>query len=43
VLAVDAAGFDTLHASGGVAVPAGSPGAWRVTIPPYASAAWRLR
>jgi alpha-amylase len=43
VLAVDAAGFDTLHASSGVAVPAGSPGAWRVTIPPYASAAWRLR
>jgi alpha-amylase len=41
-LALDAAAFETIYADGG-AVPRGSPGAWRVSLPPHGSGAWRIR
>ncbi|HYC93369.1 MAG TPA: alpha-amylase family glycosyl hydrolase [Thermoanaerobaculia bacterium] len=40
-LPVDAAGFENIH--GNVPAPNGSRGAWRVSVPAYGSAAWRLR
>lgn len=42
-LAVEAGGFEAVHASAGFAAPSGARGAWRVSVPAYGSGAWRLR
>ena len=42
-LAVDATSLELIHADSGVEDPAGSSGAWSVSLPPRASGAWRLR
>ncbi|HUP47460.1 MAG TPA: alpha-amylase family glycosyl hydrolase [Thermoanaerobaculia bacterium] len=42
-LDVSAAGFETVQADPGVPQPAGGPGAWRLSLPPNTSGAWRIR
>jgi len=41
-LAVNAAALERVHADGGVPDPSGAPGAWRVSMPPHSSGAWRF-
>ena len=42
-LAVNADGFDRVHADPGVSDPSGTTGAWHFTMPPHTSAVWRLK
>ncbi len=42
-LAVSANGLELVNADAGVSDPIGSSNAWRVTLPPRSSGAWRLR
>jgi glycosidase len=41
-LPVDATSFDPVHADTAVPTPTGGPGAWRVSLPPHSSGAWRI-
>jgi alpha-amylase len=41
--AVTAAALETVHTDPGVSAASGSSGAWRMTLPPRSSGAWRLR
>lgn len=41
-LAVSATRFERIHADSGVSDPTGSPGAWRISLPPRSSGAWRI-
>jgi glycosidase len=40
---INAAGFETIFADSGVSDPTGGSGAWRVSLPPRSSGAWRAR
>jgi alpha-amylase len=42
-LTVSASGFETVYVDTGVSDPAGGAGAWRLTLPPHSSGAWRVR